>query len=198
MPIDEGARKKIIISVAILVLAVGYTVFRHMRGGGNDIKALLPERVLKCRQCSHVVSPSSEELKSMVTERDNVYLEQLAQSNPDQAEYLKKVMANREGGRTTNPNDMAIIPNWGGMNWPFTCPNCNQDALYFASKCPKCGEIYFDFDEQGNYSDKCPNPKCGYSASEEIKRRSQEKKAAEQAKKTALRQKQKDKEKELD
>jgi len=190
MPIDEGARKKIIIGVVALVLAVGITVFRQM--GGDKNKGLLPERVLKCKQCSHVVSPSSEELKSMMDERDKVYLEQLAQSNPEQAEYLKKVLANREGMRSMNPNEVAVIPHWGSMGWPFTCPSCNQDAFYFASKCPKCGETFFEFDEQGNYSDKCP--KCGYSVSEEIGRKSKEKKTAERTKRTEQKQRQKEKE----
>jgi hypothetical protein len=193
MPMDEGARKKIIISVTALVLAAGITVFMQMRGrGGNDTKGLLAESVLKCKQCSHVVSPSSEELKTMIAERDKVYLEQVAQSNPDQVEELKKLIANREGTQALNPDVMAMLPHWGSMGWPFTCPSCGQDAFYFASKCPRCEEIFFEFDEQGNYSDKCP--KCGYSASEEIKRRSQEKKATDRTKKAERKQPKKEKE----
>jgi len=185
MPMDEGARKKIIICVVALVLAAGITVFRYIRGDGGD-KSLLAERVLKCKQCSNVINPSNEELRAMMVERDKVYLEQVAQSDPAQAEELKKLMANREGTQTPNPNVMAMLPHWGGMGWPFTCTSCGQDTLYYASKCPKCGEIFFEFNDQGGYSDKCP--KCGYSASEEIRRKSQEKKAAERAKKTERKQ----------
>jgi DNA-directed RNA polymerase subunit M/transcription elongation factor TFIIS len=190
MPIDEGARKKIVICIAAFVLAVGITVYTHMRGDSN--KGLLPERVLKCRQCSNIINPSSEELKVMIAERDRVYLEQVAQSDPAQAEELKALLANREGAQSINPNAVAMMPHWGNMGWPFACPSCKQDTLYFASKCPKCGEVFFEFDEQGNYSDKCP--KCGYSASEEISRKNKAKKTADRAKKTERQQKQKDKE----
>jgi hypothetical protein len=186
MVIDEGARKKIIIIALALTVAIGVTIFRKA-GGDKGTAGLLAKKVLKCKQCSHVLDTSKEDLLSIMAERNTTYIEEVAQENPDQADLLKKLLGGPMGTRVMNPAYADIIPQWGNLGWPLTCPSCNEDSLYFANKCPKCGETSFTTDDEGNYTDKCP--KCGYSGSEELSRRNKAKKAAERAERSEKRKK---------
>jgi DNA-directed RNA polymerase subunit M/transcription elongation factor TFIIS len=52
------------------------------------------------------------------------------------------------------------------------CPKCGQEEAYTATKCKKCGKVFFP--NPANYADfldRCPE--CGYSAKEEKYKRRQ-------------------------
>jgi len=128
-------------------------------GGGSD------ERYFKCRKCGEVISMSIDEFVAKQNEENQAWIDQLAQKNPKQAEAMRKIM--ESSGEMMEMR--AALPSWGTVRWPFKCPKCGERAMISAHKCSKCGEVFCPYDAQGNYNDKCPNPKCGYSASEERK-----------------------------
>lgn len=55
---------------------------------------------------------------------------------------------------------------------PLICEKCNEESIYKAFKCPKCGAIFEGNIKKGDFEDRCP--KCGSS---EIERRRKEKAA---------------------
>jgi hypothetical protein len=48
---------------------------------------------------------------------------------------------------------------------PMKCPKCNEDSVFKAVKCEKCGKVFFPETIEGKAEDTCPG--CGYSPSEE-------------------------------
>lgn len=54
----------------------------------------------------------------------------------------------------------------------LVCEKCGEESVYRAEKCPKCGTVFFrGAVGRGDFADRCPDPKCGYSESEEIRKR---------------------------
>ncbi len=43
------------------------------------------------------------------------------------------------------------------------CEKCNKESLYKAFKCQKCKLVFEGNIKRGDFGDRCPNPKCGYS-----------------------------------
>ena len=54
---------------------------------------------------------------------------------------------------------------------PITCPKCNEPSGYRAVKCAKCGLIFERGSVRADFADRCPNEDCGYSQSEEDRKR---------------------------
>ena len=131
----------------------------------DSVGGISDERYFKCLKCGNVISMSIDEFVVKQDEENLAFIDDLAQKNPKQAEAMRKIM---EG--TGEMMEMrAALPSWGTIRWPFKCDSCGERATISARKCPKCGEVFCPYDEQGNYNDKCQNSKCGYSASEERK-----------------------------
>jgi len=56
---------------------------------------------------------------------------------------------------------------------PLVCQKCGKENIYRAEKCEKCGLIFFrGAAGRGDFADRCPE--CGYSRSEEIRKRVRE------------------------
>jgi uncharacterized OB-fold protein len=53
---------------------------------------------------------------------------------------------------------------------PLVCEKCGEESIYKAIKCEKCGAIFFDNVTPDDFRDRCP--KCGYSKTEEIRKKS--------------------------
>lgn len=47
----------------------------------------------------------------------------------------------------------------------FICKECGQETAYRGMECPKCGALFIEEEEMGDYPDRCPE--CDYSATEE-------------------------------
>jgi phage FluMu protein Com len=71
----------------------------------------------------------------------------------DQKEYQAITM--KQGGRYVMMYGVPAIK----------CPKCNEESVYAATKCEKCGKIFFPGSVEGAIEDKCPG--CGYSKTEE-------------------------------
>lgn len=57
---------------------------------------------------------------------------------------------------------------------PLICKECGEPSVHEAVKCAKCGlifEIGLIGLKRGDYADRCPNPKCGYSQIEEDRKK---------------------------
>jgi ribosomal protein L37E len=52
---------------------------------------------------------------------------------------------------------------------PIVCPKCSEESGYQAEKCEKCGFIFEIGSVPNDVKDRCP--KCGYSASEEARKK---------------------------
>jgi predicted RNA-binding Zn-ribbon protein involved in translation (DUF1610 family) len=46
---------------------------------------------------------------------------------------------------------------------PMKCPKCNEDSVFKAMKCEKCGKVFFPGTVENKPEDTCPG--CGYSPS---------------------------------
>jgi hypothetical protein len=46
---------------------------------------------------------------------------------------------------------------------PMKCPKCNEDSVFKAMKCEKCGKVFFPGSVEGKAEDTCTG--CGYSPS---------------------------------
>ena len=158
--LKEGAGKKIVLSVALLAIAIGVTIYTNRGGGGAT-----SELWLKCDKCGHAEEVAREKKQAMIQERNEMYIEQVAQENPEMAENLRKSMENPMGMGMGMGG--ARLPAWG-TEAAFVCPKCSEDAFYNAIKCPKCDEVFFTVDENGVRTDKCT--KCGFSKSEDRKK----------------------------
>jgi len=56
---------------------------------------------------------------------------------------------------------------------PMKCPKCNEDSVFKAMKCEKCGKVFFPGTVEGKTEDACPG--CGYSKMEaEVKKAEQD------------------------
>ncbi len=146
---------------SLAVAAVGGILSLTNAGGGG----VSGERYFKCKECGEVISMSMDEFVAKQNEENQAFIDDLAQKNPKQAEAMRKIME----GSGEMMEMRAALPSWGTVRWPFKCPKCGERAMVLARKCAKCGEVFCPYDAQGNYNDKCSNPKCGYSASEERK-----------------------------
>ena len=131
----------------------------------NSGGSISGDRYLKCLKCGHVISMSIEESIAKQKEENLALIDNLAKTNPQQAEAMRKIV----DGEVEMMEMGAALPSWGTIRWPFECDSCGERRMISARKCPECGEIFCPYDEQGNYNDKCTNKKCGYSAAEERK-----------------------------
>jgi hypothetical protein len=64
---------------------------------------------------------------------------------------------------TENANPMGPAPG-------LTCEKCGEPSVYKAEKCknPACGYVFFSGEVPNDFPDRCP--KCGQSATEEIRK----------------------------
>ena len=147
---------------ASLAVAVVGGILSIANSGGGGVSG---ERDFKCRKCGEVISMSMDEFVAKQNEENLAFIDNLAKTNPQQAEAMRKIM---DGG-VEMVEMRAALPSWGTVRWPFECDSCGERTVISARKCSKCGEIFCPYDEQGNYNDKCTNPKCGYSVVAERK-----------------------------
>lgn len=54
------------------------------------------------------------------------------------------------------------------------CPKCGEESGYQAEKCENCGLIFERGSVRRDFADRCP--KCGYSATEEARKKARSKK----------------------
>ena len=147
---------------SLAVAVVGGILSIANSGGGGGISG---DRYFRCLKCGHVISMGTEEFMAKQKEENLAFIDNLAKTNPQQAEAMRKIV---DGG--VEMMEMgAALPSWGTVRWPFECDSCGERTMISARKCSKCGEIFCPYDEQGNYNDKCTNPKCGYSVVAERK-----------------------------
>jgi len=56
---------------------------------------------------------------------------------------------------------------------PLPCKQCGEESVFRAVKCEKCGHIFiYGASGAGDFGDRCPE--CGYSKTEEMRKRSRE------------------------
>ena len=191
---SEGAGKKIAISVVIMGAAIAMFIY-NMGGGGPNIP---PVRALICYmpECGHFETFDLEseqdkaKLKEMDDARNEVWLANVEQQNPELAQKYRAAMENPQEMFTMDMMMMAT-PTWGTYpNYPYQCPECSKDSMFNAIVCRKCQNVFKQHDEKGQSSDKCP--KCGYSRKEERDKERKAEKAAEKEKRTKKRDKNKE------
>ena len=157
--IQEGARKKIILIAALFLLAAAITIV-NLRRGSSSAEAGI---ALKCRACDHADIVTDEQFQTMINQQNESYIQLVAQRDPPKAEKLRQLVENPD--QAMNPmsrREMDVsLPPWGTRNWPLPCPQCNQNALFNAIKCPDCEEIFFGDCENGYPIRVCP--KCKYN-----------------------------------
>ena len=162
----EGAGKKVVVSVILLILAGVITVVFHwgsLAGGTEQGMAL------KCRECDYAETFTPEQFQALTDQRNKWYLDKIAQQDPDQAEKLSQLIKDPTQSLDPMSGPQAgrlAIPIWGTPNWPFACPKCEKDAFCSAVKCPKCQEIFFGTNKQGRSVRRCPQCKYNLSAKE--------------------------------
>ena len=145
---------------SLAVAVIGAILSIANSGGGGGVSG---DRYFKCRNCDNVISMSIDESIAKQKEENLAFIDNLAQTNPAQAEAMRKIM----DGNVEMMGMRAALPSWGTFRWPFKCDSCGERTMISARKCPECDEVFCPYNEQGNYNDKCP--KCGYSAAEERK-----------------------------
>lgn len=171
---------KIILSIGLLVLAVGVTVFFQSDGDG-----VASDYWLKCidLSCNYSEKISQDKRGDMIRERNEVFLDKLAVTYPKEAEQLREVVLDpsvnidRMAASAELPLD--LLPSWGAVrNYPFVCPECGKNSFYSAMQCAsdKCDEVFGVVGRDFKTRDKCP--KCGYSRLAELRkeRRAEDKK----------------------
>ena len=151
---------------SLAVAVIGGILSIANSGGGGGVSG---DRYFKCLECGNVISMSIEESIAKQKEENLAYIDALAQTNPKQAEAMRKVM----DGDVEMMAMRAALPSWGTYRWPFKCDSCGERRMISARKCPECGEVFCPYNEQGNYNDKCPE--CGHSAAEARKAKLKEK-----------------------
>ncbi len=53
----------------------------------------------------------------------------------------------------------------------LVCEQCGSETAYRAVRCEKCGKIFFRGTVPNDFADRCPDPNCGYSRIEEMRRK---------------------------
>ena len=151
MEFKQGAGKKVILSIVLLVIAAAITLYVWSNGSST-----IKERTLMCWECGYYETVGVKKLRKMQQAQNERYLEQIAQTDPQRADQLREAMK-----RPMSPESMnrLMLPSWGTYQWPLSCPGCQQLQLRFAIKCPECGQVFPGIDENGTLSSKCP--KCG-------------------------------------
>jgi len=68
---------------------------------------------------------------------------------------------------------------------PLVCEKCGEHSVYLAEKCqnPNCEIVFFKGEVPNDFSDRCP--KCGQSATEEIRKKRMEEMRKEKMKETS-------------
>jgi hypothetical protein len=166
LDMTQPAAKGLLASFIVLFVGAIFSIHAQLAGTSTSGPS---ERYMKCanQACDYDAEVSIAEQKKMAVEQ----IEKIQTENPDLYQQLTAMMAQRMGPMgqmmAENPemSDENLINTWGSpdMRLAFTCPKCSQDMVYNAIKCEKCGKIFFI----GGQGDKCPDPKCGYSKSEE-------------------------------
>ena len=57
---------------------------------------------------------------------------------------------------------------------PLFCEKCGEESVFKAVKCEKCGLVFEPGAVPKDFPDRCPNPQCGYSKTEEIRKRARQ------------------------
>ena len=156
----EGAGKKVVFSVVLLVLAAVFTIFVYR---GRLFAVAKSEIALKCWECGYAETVTREQFQATTTKRNELYIEKVARRSPELAGKLRQIM--KDPTQNLGPLDrrqmVVALPTWGAPEWPLVCSKCGKNSFYIARKCPKCGEIFFGFSERGRSVKICP--KCGYN-----------------------------------
>jgi len=61
---------------------------------------------------------------------------------------------------------------------PLTCKECGEPAVYRAVKCAKCELVFEVGTIPADFSDRCPNPDCGFSQKEADRKKAAEERRA--------------------
>jgi len=88
--------------------------------------------------------------------------------NPD-CEAVYSMSMDKYGELISEVGPMAMVAMRTPGSVPFECKKCGEKTAYIATKCPKCGELFIQDYQSGDYPDRCPE--CGYSAIEESSQR---------------------------
>lgn len=64
----------------------------------------------------------------------------------------------------------------------LTCKECDEPAVYRAVKCAKCELVFEVGTIPADFSDRCPNPDCGFSQKEADRKKAAEERAAKRRK----------------
>ena len=126
---EENAKKKLLIVVAVACIAAAGIVTYKTMGGGTTAGQPTSKMWVKCNnpKCGDEYQISAKE-------------------------YSVFMMNN--GGPRQFMMSGAV---------PMKCPKCNEDSVFKAMKCEKCGKVFFPGTVEGKAEDTCPG--CGYSPS---------------------------------
>ena len=149
------------VSAAMVLVGGGLTIYHS--GGGTSGDMLSGDFYYKCSHCQDTQKLSIEDVEALKEKQNEMLINELEETDPEAAEELR----GRLDGSIQVMIPGSITPNWGTPGAEFLCGKCGENGVLSAMKCPKCGEIFITYDDQGQYSDKCTNPKCGYSQAEE-------------------------------
>ncbi len=157
--IREGSQKKIILIIALFLIAALITIVNLRSGSASADTGI----ALKCRACGYAEIVTNEQFQTMIHQQNESYIQFVAQQDPQKAEKLRQLMENPDQGMDPmSRRELDVfLPSWGTREWPLTCPQCKKNALFIAIQCPDCGGIFFGEDEKGRPVRICP--KCKYN-----------------------------------
>ena len=163
----EWPIKALYASLAVAIVGFVCTIFFS-----TDTERTVRSTFLKCydKECGNTKEYASEAFKEFTNNETLKYADQLAQTDPKTAEIMRLMVTDRAKTMTMPGAMMVRIPHWGDIKTPLMCSQCSKQTMYLATKCSQCGTIFIQYNQNGVYTDKCPE--CGYSRSEE--RREQE------------------------
>ena len=146
------------VSAAMVLVGGGITIF-HGGGAGGDRSTV--DFYYKCLNCQDTQTLSQEEFVAFKDRQNEDFISELEESDPEAAAELRGML----DGSIKVMMPGSITPNWGTPGAEYPCGECGENSVLMALKCPKDGEIFISYDNQGQPSDKCT--KCGYSKKQE-------------------------------
>lgn len=178
LDLSQPAAKGLLASFMVLLVGTVFSIHAQLTGGKTSGSG---ERYLKCAnpECDYTEELTADQQK----ERAKELIENYKTENPEEYRQWLQTMAQKlygplaQGGAANDAMvEQNLIASWGNADIPlaFTCPKCNQNTVFNAVKCEKCGKIFFYDASPGGTRDTCPE--CGYSKdAERAKQRKAEK-----------------------